>query len=201
MLRRSILLPLVTLVLPLAEPAPRRPQQISLKINVPLTGVTAARELPDGRVLLTDAAAPAVLLLDPHSGQVTALGSIGPGPQQYVKPGGLYGGPAGTTLLLDRGQTRVMTISAEGQFTGTSSIAEHGSSSSSDSVDLYRVDGRGFAYFLDNLFGRVTPGSTRREATIIRFEPVAQKREPVTSVRLAEMRTVKNGNMTFGPVK
>ena len=201
MVNRTIVVAWLALALPLSEPAARKPVQIPVKVTARLAHVSAARELADGRVLITDAKTPALLILDPRTGATSPLGSLGPGPNQYVTPGGLYGGPDGTTLLLDRGQTRTMTISATGEFKGTKSIAEHGKSGSSDEdIDQQRIDARGFAYFLDNPFGRKLAGTDKREASIVRFEPVTQRKETVATVQLPEMRTITDGPMTFGRV-
>jgi hypothetical protein len=98
-------------------------------------------------------------------------------------------------LQLDRGLTRITTVSPTGELKGTRSIAEHGTTSSSSAdVDLQRVDGRGFAYFLDPMHGRFTGTGTAREATVIRFDPAAQKKETVVTLRMSEMRTTSSEN-------
>lgn len=200
MVDRNVLLLACALAVPGAEPAPRKPLRVPLKITSPLIHVSAARELPDGRVLITDAKTPALLVLDPRTGATSPLGSLGPGPDQWITPGGLYAGPDGTTLLLDRGQTRTTTISPAGALQGTRSIAEHGTSSSSSAdIDLQRLDARGFAYFLNPLHGRAVGAGVAREATLLRFEPVSQKKEPVATLRLSDVRTTSGGEgVTFG---
>ena len=51
-------------------------------------------------------------------------------------------------------------------------IAEHGTSgSSSEDVDLQRIDARGFAYFLDSPFGRKIAGTASKIAATIARQP------------------------------
>src|SRR5204863_306938 len=125
--------------------------------------------------------------------KATTIGSAGVGEQQYVQPGGFYGGPAGTTLLLDRGQARVLTIDKGVRITASASIAVHGTQSSSNrDIDLKRVDSRGFAYFSEHA-GRGT------SAPLLRFDPVKQARETVTTLRLPEAKETAVGDgMFFG---
>jgi hypothetical protein len=166
---------LLLLLVAAPEPAPRPLKQLPLRIASQLTHVSAARELVDGRVIITDARRPAVWLLDPATGTLTTLGAAGGGPDRYAKPGGLYAGPDGSTLLLDRGQTRVFTISPGGALRASRSIARRGVTGSSDrDLDLQRVDTRGFAYFVDIHADESGPG-VQRYAPLVRFDAEAQK--------------------------
>ena len=185
----------LALAAPLAEPVPRKPTSAALKLTTPLTHVSAAHELRDGRVVLTNAKSPSVLVLDPRTGATTPLGSAGAGPDQYARPGGLYAGPNGSTLLLDRGLTRLMTISTTGTLHGTRSIAQRGTSSSSDAdVDLQRVDARGFAYFANrHALGESVAGQPQY-AALVRFDPEAQKQESIAQLRQPDRKTFAGGD-------
>ncbi len=190
-------LPVVALVLLLGaapEPPARPARPLPLLIDSAITHVSAARELPDGRVLVSDQEKPAVYLLDPKTGKATTIGSAGADALQYVQPGCFYGGPAGTILLFDRGQAKVLTIDKDGRMTGSASIAVRGTTSSSNlDVDRKRVDSRGFAYFPERDFG---PGTN---TPLLRFDPVKQARETVTTLRVQEYRETAGGDgMTFG---
>jgi hypothetical protein len=177
------------------EPSPRALAQVPLRIQTPLTHVSAAYELSDGRVLISNARQPSVLLLDPATGAAARIGEAGAGPGRYAQPGGVYAGPNGTAVLLDRGQKRTITISRDGALQDSRSIAVPGGSSSSDAdVDFQRLDARGFVYFLE---GRIAFDEPER--TLVRFDAEAQKMETVARLRKGETRTIPAGDgMTFG---
>ena len=193
---RPLVLAIAALV-PLAgsEPVPRKAAALPLKLTSSLVHVSAAHELADGRVLLSDAKNTIVWVLDQKTGVLTRLGSAGAGPDQYVQPGGFYVGSAGATLLLDRAQQRVTIISPKAEFAGTYSIARKGEqSSSSADRDFQRLDSRGFAYFTDppaiaDRAGMGVPAPLR----LVRFEPKTQQRETVAELRRPEMKTIETG--------
>jgi hypothetical protein len=170
-------------------------KQIPLKVATPLTHVSAARELADGRIVVTNQSPPSVLLIDPATGGTSPLGEAGGGENRYARPGGLYGGPGGATLLIDRGQTRVFTITANGQLQGSRSIARRDVSSASDADrDLQQVDARGLVYFEDrqNRFSALAVAS--RDVPLMRFDAVAQKGETVAQIRKPEARSIPGGD-------
>ena len=178
-----------------AEPEPRALKQMPLKIATPLTHVSAARELADGRIVVTNQSPPSVTLIDPASGAATSLGEAGAGESRYARPGGLYGGPGGATLLIDRGQTRLFTISASGQLQGSRSIARRGFSSSSDADrDLQQVDARGLVYFEEGQNRFAPLGNVSRDVPLIRFDAEAQKGETVAQIRKPDARSVPGGD-------
>lgn len=189
----------VCLLLPAAatEPAPRPARALPLKVDPAIAHVSAARELPDGRVLISDAKTPAVYLLDPKTGRAQLVGSAGAGDQQYVQPGGLYAGPGETTLLLDRAQKRVLTFSRDGRIVASASIAVRGRQSSSDrDVDYQRPDAKGHAYFMESRFA---PQSGPNSQPLLRFDPVTQTSEPVAQIGLPEEKVIPGGDgVTFG---
>lgn len=179
-----------------AEPPPRAPAELPLRVEGALGHITGAYELPDGRVLLTDEKRPAVSVLDPKTGQASVVGSAGVGPGQYVRPGGIYGGGAREILVLDRAQTSVHVFSTTGAYVRTYSIAVAGVTSSSDGVDLQRLDGRGHSYFTERsgrLESRLT-GGPPAPAQVIRFDPVKQQRTVVTDLRQPDTKTVPGGD-------
>jgi hypothetical protein len=160
----------------------------------PLTHVSAAHELPDGRVVVTNARQPSVLIIDPVKGTVTPLGTAGGGRERYAKPGGLYAGPGGTTLLVDRAQTQVFTIARDGTLQPARSIARKGVSESSDAdQDLQRLDARGFTYFVDRASPRDMLAGPPKESTLVRFNPESQAAEPIAGLRLPERRAMPGG--------
>ncbi|HEX5217627.1 MAG TPA: hypothetical protein VFV98_19335 [Vicinamibacterales bacterium] len=194
---RALLLSLFVLAVPgpVTEPAPRRPATVPIRMATPPAHVSAAFELPGGRVVVSDVKTPAVLVIDPVSGAVTKLGSVGAGPGQYVKPGGLYGGTDGGALLLDRAQLQVTEISPAGVFGRTYSIAVKGVTGGSEAdIDLQRLDNRGFSYFVERTFG--TAGTSRPAWPLIRFDPIKQGKEKIADLIQGETTTIVDGNMS-----
>jgi hypothetical protein len=189
----------VALVLPAAasEPPPRPAVPMPFRVASPLPHVSAACELGDGRVLVSDMRTPAVWLVDSSTGARTALGASGVGPEQWIQPGGCYGGPDGTLLLLDRAQARVMVVDAAGRFARTYSIAVRGTQMASDAdTDLQRLDAAGLAYFPDRsaAFARGARGESLTSIPLLRFDPARQQRTPVAELALPETRVVNRGN-------
>jgi hypothetical protein len=79
------------------------------------TQITSVRELPSGKVLLSDMRDKVVQLLDLTSGSMTKVGREGQGPGEYGLPRGLYALPTGETLLYDLAGQRLMTITPDGK--------------------------------------------------------------------------------------
>ena len=193
---RLLVLVAVAALQPAGEPPPRALAAVALEVGAPLTHVSSVRELADGRLLLSNARGPALLVLDPASGTLTPIGAAGGGPDRYARPGGLYAGPNGTTLMIDRGQTRAFTITANAALGASRSIARKGFSTSSDAdVDLQRLDAAGFVYFPDRDRTRqMMAAEGRVEATIVRLEAGTQTVEEVAVIRGPVRRTVGGGD-------
>jgi hypothetical protein len=192
----SLLVAVPALLASVAEPTARPAVAVRLTSSPRVTHVSAAAELADGRVVLSDAKTPALWLLDPATGEVTVLGSPGAGPEQWVRPGGFYGGNDGYLRLLDRAQARVMLIGPDARFGTTYSIAERGTIMASDAdVDLQQLDAAGHSYFPD-LQGALIRARGQKVSSVplIRFDPLTQQRTPVTDLVLADSRSSTTGD-------
>jgi hypothetical protein len=180
---------------PATEPPPTRATALPLTQSAPVAYVTAAAELPHGRLVVSDHRTPAVVVLDPATGRVTPLGSIGAGPGQYVQPGGLYPAADGSIRLLDRAQARVLVITSAGEFGEPYSIEVKGvRTSSSGDRDVQHLDARGFAYFSDRFGQFLGGGGPQSTMPLVRFEPVAQAKEVVVELGLPETKRLDHGN-------
>lgn len=196
MANRLLLIVAVSVLQTGGEPVPRALTPAPIRIDAPLAHVSSVRELSGGRLLVTNANGPTLLLLDPASGSLSPVGAAGGGAKRYARPGGLYAGPDGTTLMVDRGQTRAFRISAAGAIEGSRPIARKGHSASSDAdVDLQRLDAAGFVYMLDRgarptLMASEGPA----EATILRLDAEKQTIDEVAVLRGPVRRTVGGGD-------
>ncbi len=106
------------------NPAPRALKSPDAKFEEPFDQVVALRELANGRVLVTDVAAKAVLLADFRTQAHTQVGRSGQGPGEYNLPGDLIALAGDTTLVVDRGNRRMLVITPDGKMGATITFPE-----------------------------------------------------------------------------
>lgn len=85
-------------------PAPER------VLPVDFTQVRGIRELPDGRVIISDRLDRGVVVADFGRGTTTPIGRTGSGPAEYRLPTGLTPMAGDSTLLVDEGNQRLAVI-------------------------------------------------------------------------------------------
>jgi sugar lactone lactonase YvrE len=85
----------------------------------PFSLLRGARELPDGRLLITDWIEQRVAVLDFARGQVSDRGRVGGGPGEFRLPGALFPLPGDSTLLVDIGNARLDVLDADGRIVRT----------------------------------------------------------------------------------
>ncbi len=85
----------------------------------PFTRITSVRELPSGKVIVSDIQDKTVQMLDFASGQATKVGREGQGPGEYALPAGLFGMPNGETWVNDLLGRRFLVLDANGKPTKT----------------------------------------------------------------------------------
>jgi hypothetical protein len=123
----------------------------------PFTQVSGVRELPGGRVLVSDIRDKIVQLVDFATGTATPVGREGQGPEEYLLPSGLYPLPDGGALLQDFGNRRFLTIGPDGKIgkavsppqpqAPTEGTARGGTFMVGALIDARAADGRGNLYF------------------------------------------------------
>lgn len=91
--------------------------QTSLQLQAPervlpvdFTQIRGVRELPDGRVLVSDRLDKGVVVADFLRGTVAPIGRTGSGPAEYRLPTALSPMPGDSTLLVDEGNQRLAVI-------------------------------------------------------------------------------------------
>lgn len=184
-----LMTPVVAATMP-AEPEPRKPVQLPLAISGTFPEVSGVLELPEGRLLISDARTPRVSVIALDTGARTVVGSPGAGPGQYARPGGLYGTAAAGFWLLDRGMSRAVAVSPTGTLGASHSVLRRGTSGSSDTdYDLQHLDARGRSYFLDRegMLGAGSTGFSAPVLNLIRLDPASQ--ESAVVARLQERMT------------
>jgi hypothetical protein len=85
----------------------------------PFSLLRGARELPDGRLLVTDWIEQRVAVLDFARGQVSDRGRVGGGPGEFRLPGALFALPGDSTLLVDVGNGRLNVLDPDGRIVRT----------------------------------------------------------------------------------
>ena len=124
-----------------------------LALQAELADVAAAHELSNGHVLVSDAGGKTILVVDPTTGTSRTLGREGRGPNEFLKPGGIYLDADGVTaLVMDRSQARVLVVDKDGTLTGMRSIEQRGVSRSADRTDPQRIDASQHTYYVDRGF-------------------------------------------------
>ena len=123
----------------------------------PFTQVSGVRELPGGRVLVSDLRDKIVQLVDFATGAARPVGREGQGPEEYLMPAGLYPMPDGGALLQDFGNRRFLTIGPDGKIgkaisppqppAPTGGAARGGGLLIGALIDARASDGRGNLYF------------------------------------------------------
>lgn len=103
---------LLALVQAQAEPAAVRPASPDV-LPHQFSLIRGLRELPDGRVLVSDWIEETVVAGDFRAGTVRTLGRKGSGPLEYRLPGTLLALPGDSTLLLDEGNGRLAVIAPD----------------------------------------------------------------------------------------
>lgn len=192
----------------LAQTAPATSQDVrdltlsSLTATFPdgLGAVRGVRELPDGRVLVSDGLGKAVVVWDLAGGADT-IGGVGGGPAEYQLPDALWALPDGKTLLVDLGNGRLTELGADLSFGETMPIAkatEGPAEPPSPEAEQRRmqqtsfvlprgVDRQGRIYFQD--FGM---GMTDSVA-IKRFDPSSGQTEAVGKIKGPEVSRSESG--------
>jgi hypothetical protein len=151
------------------------------------TQITSVRELPSGKVLLSDMRDRVVQLLDMTSGTMTKVGREGQGPGEYGLPRGLYGLPNGETLLFDMMGRRLMTILPDGKLGPIVNMPRPPANTEGRSAIMFGftefrgVDAQGRLYLQGSPFG--SDGATVDSVPIMRWDRVKPTMDTVGFVK------------------
>lgn len=109
-IRRTMFLALLALPSALAAQAPIQLGAPDRILDHDFTQLRGLRELPGGRLLVTDRLEPAVYVVAADGKGLSRIGREGEGPAEYRLPGALVPMPGDSTLLLDEANLRLVVI-------------------------------------------------------------------------------------------
>ncbi|MBX3132026.1 MAG: hypothetical protein KF689_01405 [Gemmatimonadaceae bacterium] len=130
------------------EPPPRPLPAVADEHPDGVSSVAGLAELPDGRVLVSDAREGMLRLFSFDDASLREVASHGRGPREYLSAGGLYRQRNGEVWLLDALQRRYLVLSSRGDARRTLPFAAPPTLGVSMRAggDPHRVDGRGQEY-------------------------------------------------------
>ncbi|MES2305670.1 MAG: hypothetical protein V4558_09185 [Gemmatimonadota bacterium] len=125
----------------------------------PFTSVRSLTALPDGRLVLSDAAEKKLLLVDFAKKSATPLARPGTGPREFQDPGGTYRAARGGVIVYDQRQKRFLPIAISGQVGDVVALPMTPSSwgASDEGPDTFVPDSLGNLYTLGSRFTRAGP--------------------------------------------
>jgi hypothetical protein len=155
------------------------------------SSITGFRELPDGRVLVSDGVDQALLRADLASQRIDTIGRGGQGPGEYKSPDVLVPLPGGSTLLTDLGNGRLTIFDGAGKYRESIPIAQGGAGTGLGTLRLLLVrasDGNGRLYYQP-------AGADPRadSAAILRWDRASGKTDTVARVKLPKLITKSSG--------
>jgi hypothetical protein len=154
--------------------------------------VLALRELPRGRVLLTDLGPKTVILADFNTGEMVTVGRNGQGPGEYQFPGELLPLAGDSTLLVDRVSRRFLRIGPDGTLGKTLPYPD----AVSGMPDPRGADAQGRIYFQASLFqDRLGDGSPQipDSVPLLRWDRALNRIDTVTRVKVPAIKMQISG--------
>lgn len=170
----------------------QRPHRLAgpgLEFPAPFTSIRAVLALQDGRLLVSDPRENRVLLIDFVDGSTRLLGSLGEGPREFRRAGGLYRGRRGSVLIFDQALRRLLPVLPSGDLDDVVAAAGWGpgGSWSARGPDVLSFDSLGNAY------GAMREGDlTAPTSVLLRYRPGGQV-DTVTHLRRAETMALRGG--------
>lgn len=157
----------------------------------PFGSIAGLRQLPDGRVLVSDGLGRALVVVDLGAGTADTIGAEGQGPDEYREPDGLFALPGDSTLLVDLGNGRLTAIGPDLGFGPTEPIARD--DGGRPIFVLPRgTDREGRIYFQRMEMGG--PGAALPDSgTIVRWDRSGGRMAEVGRVRLQERSRATSG--------
>ncbi len=155
--------------------------------------IQTVREFRDGRLLVADPLGGALYLVDMDAGKRTVVGSKGQGPQEYLQPDAAWPLPGDSTLLVDLGNARLVTLAPDLTFRGTRPIAQGDFEPGLPLVLALpqAVDGAGSIYF--RTLGRGLGAEPPDSGDVLRLPRGGGAPATVATIKLQDQRATRSG--------
>lgn len=156
--------------------------------------VAGLREMPDGRLMISDAIGQILMFADMDSGEMEIIGREGRGPQEYRTPDALFPLPGDSTLFVDLGNGRLTVLGPNGGFGETRPIARD-IRGQLVAILPRGVDAQGRVYFQPFAFGGGRPGAGLPDSAMIaRWDRRTDVIDTIGAVKLQERRMETSGS-------
>jgi len=160
------------------------------RFDTPFDMIAGVRELADGRVLVSDGIAEALVAVDLAAGTAAPIGRAGRGPREYKLPDALFPLPGDRTLLLDLGNGRLTTIEPDGRIGESKSMASDGPGGFS--IIMPRAtDGQGRLYHQP--MGNPRGGAMPDSGAVVRVDRATGQADTVAMVKLPAVKVDASG--------
>jgi hypothetical protein len=172
------------------------------RLNHEFSAISGLRELPDGRVLVSDGIDETVLRIDLRTGKVDTLWRSGSGPGEYKSPDLLFEVPGGT-MLVDLGNARLSFYDAALKYQESMPIARGEPGLGMTMVMPQVVDAQGRIY--TQAIMRDPAGGRADSGAVLRFDRVKGTLDTVAKLKMGEVEISQSGgpnnrSMSMRPV-
>ncbi|MHB1330160.1 MAG: NHL repeat-containing protein [Gemmatimonadales bacterium] len=175
----------------------------------PFTQVSGVRELPNGKVIVSDMRDKVVQLLDFRAGSQVKVGGEGQGPGEYALPVDLIAMPNGETWVNDLMGRRFLSVDANGKPGRTITLPGSGSGGIAIAARGTAADAAGNLYLPASPFNLSGPGASSPDSLAIHrwkpnettFDTVAWFVGPKASIQGSGSGNTRNVRVTMGAGK
>jgi hypothetical protein len=185
-------------VSPVVAQQPEKLLKPAAALRHQFSSITGFRELPDGRVLVSDGVDQALLRADLATQRIDTIGRTGQGPGEYKSPDVLVPLPAGATLLTDLGNARLTVFDGGGKYRESIPIAQ-GGIGGGGGLRLLMVrasDGQGRLYY------QPAGADPRADSgAVLRWDRASGKTDTIARVKLAKPIVKSSGSSTSRSVR
>ncbi len=148
----------------------------------PFTNIASVRELPSGKVLVSDVTDKVVQLVDLASGTAVKVGREGRGPGEYSLPAALLPLPDGSTLLQDMLNRRFLIIGPDGKPGAFADFPPSPTAGPGPGIMVgglnTRADARGRIYFQGSPFSMAT-GTQLDSVAVLRWDRTSTRLDTI----------------------
>jgi len=162
----------------------------AISFGEPFSLLDGARELSDGRLVVSDWLEERVDIIDFATGDRVPVGSPGAGPDEYRLPSGLLAFRGDSTILVDLGNTRLSVIGPDASIHRTIRVTRPGAASPG------AVDRSGRVYYVQPGWVTGDPPDSRSPRPLVAWRPEDDDLDEIARVDVARPRSDAGGRRT-----